>query len=84
LKNKAIMKKKTIIAILAGIIMMASGLTAAPGRGLIGPAQVPDVKTQPNGNPSGLHLVRWENRHQEARPTIAAEKEILIVKIVEE
>jgi len=50
------MKKKTIISILAGIIVIASASTIAPGRGLIGPAQVPDLKPQPNGNPSGLHL----------------------------
>jgi hypothetical protein len=31
-------------------------LLCLPGRGLIGPAQVPDLKPQPAGNPSGLHL----------------------------
>jgi hypothetical protein len=50
------MKKKTTIAILAGIIMMASGSTVAPGRGFIGTAQVPVLKPQPTGNPSGLHV----------------------------
>jgi len=50
------MKKNTMIAILVGIMMIASGSTIAPGRGLIGPAQIPDIKLQPIGNPSGLHL----------------------------
>jgi soluble cytochrome b562 len=50
------MKKKTILAILAGIMVIASGSTVAPGRSLIGPAQVRNLKPQPIGNPSGIHV----------------------------
>jgi uncharacterized repeat protein (TIGR03803 family) len=56
MKNKGITKKLAFIAVFAGIMMIASGSTETPGRGLIGPALVPDQKLQQTGNPSGLHL----------------------------